>query len=75
MFWYYIKYNQTAFTFSSRINGETLLLNDPSPGVELSNRFFSEDAGACDYQNTTFIDIFKTEVTWSFLHVPSHRPW
>ena len=35
---------QTAFAYGSQRNGETALLNNPYPGVEWSNRFFSEDA-------------------------------
>ena len=49
-----IKYNQTTVTYGNRINGETSLLNDPSPEVELSNLIFFLDR---DYLNTTFIDI------------------
>ena len=55
-----IKYNQITVTYGNRINGETSLLNDPSPGVELSNGFFFFFFVGRDYQNTTLIDISKT---------------
>ena len=51
------KYSPTAFTYSSRINGLTALLTDPSPGVEAEQPLFSADAGSSDYLSTNFMHI------------------